>query len=188
MNDKSSPTSRRRFLRMVGGFTAGMAMASPVLAKAAATVSRERTLAFHNLHTGEKLETTFCIGHQFLPDSLRSVNHLLRDHRTGEACEMSPELLVLLDDLQQLLGNRRTLQVISGYRSPATNKLLRQNSDGVAKKSLHMQGKAIDIRLPGTELKQLHRGAVALKRGGVGLYSQSGFVHLDVGRVRYWGA
>lgn len=173
---------------MVGGLTAGVAVSPSVLAKVPATLTRERSLAFYNLHTGESLKTTFCIGHQFLPDSLREVNHLLRDHRTGEACDISPKLLVLLHDLQKLLGNRHPFHVVSGYRSPATNNLLRQHSDGVAKKSLHMQGKAIDIRLPGTQLGKLHRGAVSLKRGGVGLYSQSDFVHLDVGRVRYWGA
>lgn len=173
---------------MVGGLSVGLAVSPTALAKVPATLTRERTLSFYNLHTGESLKTTFCVGHQFLADSLKDVNHLLRDHRTGDVCEVSPNLLVLLHDLQKLLGNRSPLHVISGYRSPATNKRLSQHSDGVAKKSLHMQGKAVDIRLPGTQLDKLHQGAVALKRGGVGLYSQSDFVHLDVGRVRYWGA
>ncbi len=145
-------------------------------------------MAFYNLHTGESLKTTFYFNGQFLPDSLREVNHLLRDHRTDEVCDISIELLTLLSDLKDRLAIAKPFHIISGYRSPATNKMLSQHSDGVAKKSLHMQGKAIDIRVPGIDTKHLHRVAQALKGGGVGLYSNSDFVHLDVGRVRYWGS
>lgn len=178
--------SRRSFLRMMGGLTAGLAVSSSALGKVSS--SPEKSLAFYNLHTGESLKTTFYIDGQFLPSSLKEVNHLLRDHRTGDVCDMSPELLAMLGDLKETLGVSKPFHVISGYRSPATNNLLSQKSGGVAKKSLHMQGKAIDIRIPGVDIKHLHRGASSLKQGGVGLYSSSDFVHLDVGRVRYWGS
>ena len=179
-------SSRRTFLRMMGGLTAGLAVSSSALGKIAS--SQERSIAFYNLHTGESLKTTFYLDGHFLPDSLKEVSYLLRDHRTDEMCDMSPQLLTLLGDLKTRLGIVKPFHIISGYRSPATNNMLSQKSDGVAKKSLHMQGKAIDIRIPGVEIKRLHKGALALKGGGVGLYSNSDFVHLDVGRVRYWGS
>ncbi|WP_461480518.1 DUF882 domain-containing protein [Porticoccus sp.] len=173
---------------MVGGFTVGMAVSASSLAKVPAGLPKARSLSFYNLHTGESLETTFCVGKHFLPDSLSEVNRVLRDHRSGEECDISPQLLVLLDNLRKTLGTSQPLQVISGYRSPETNAMLSQHSSGVAKKSLHMQGKAIDIRIPGVELGKLYRAARAMNAGGVGLYSGSDFVHVDVGAVRYWGA
>jgi uncharacterized protein YcbK (DUF882 family) len=121
-----------------------------------------------------------------LKESLREINHLLRDHRTGDTVQMDRELLDLLYSLQHKVESKKEFQVISGYRSPKTNAMLRSKSSGVAKKSLHMQGKAIDIRLPGTSLKNLRKAAVALKSGGVGYYPNSNFVHVDTGRVRYW--
>lgn len=172
---------------MVGGFTAGMAVSTFSLANAPAVLPKARSLSFYNLHTGESLDTTFCVGKHFLPDSLSEVNRVLRDHRSGEECDMSRQLLVLLDDLRKILGTTQPLQVISGYRSPRTNAMLNQHSGGVAKKSLHMQGKAIDIRIPGVELGKLYHAARAMNAGGVGLYSASDFVHVDVGPVRHWG-
>jgi len=145
-------------------------------------------MSFYHLHTGESLETSTYANGDFSIQSLREVNHLLRDHRTDEVIDIDTQLLSLLGDLQQLLGTSKPFHIISGYRSPKTNNMLSQNSTGVAKKSLHMQGKAIDIRIPGVDIKHLHKGALALKSGGVGLYSRSDFVHLDVGRVRYWGS
>ena len=183
---KQPSSSRRTFLRMMGGLTAGLAVSSSALSKVVAP--QEKSMAFYNLHTGESLKTTFYLDGHFLPQGLKEVNHLLRDHRTNEVCEMSPELLTLLSDLKDMLGTSKPFHIISGYRSPATNNMLSQKSGGVAKKSLHMQGKAIDIRIPGIETKYLHQGAQVLKGGGVGLYSRSDFVHLDVGHVRYWGS
>lgn len=173
---------------MVGGLTAGLAVSSGALAKIPAIHTANRKMAFYSLHTGESLETSFTANGDFLPKSLTAVNHLLRDHRTDEVCDMSPQLLTLLVDIKELLGTSKPFHVISGYRSPATNNMLSQQSGAVAKKSLHMQGKAIDIRVPGVDIKYLHKSALALKAGGVGLYSRSGFVHIDVGRVRYWGS
>jgi len=184
----SRTSSRRTFLRMIGGLTAGLAVSSSALAKLPSPKSAQRKMSFYHLHTGESLEASTYANGDFSVQSLRELNHLLRDHRTDEVIDIDTQLLSLLGDLQQLLGTSKPFHIISGYRSPKTNNMLSQNSTGVAKKSLHMQGKAIDIRIPGVDIKHLHKGALALKSGGVGLYSRSDFVHLDVGRVRYWGS
>lgn len=185
----SSTHSRRNFLRMIGGLTAGLAVSSSALAnKMTSSHTAKREMAFYHLHTGESLETSTYANGDFSVQSLKEVNHLLRDHRTDEVIDIDTQLLSLLGDLKQLLGTSKPFHIISGYRSPATNNMLSQKSNGVAKKSLHMQGKAIDIRIPGMDAKQVQKGALALQGGGVGLYSKSDFVHLDVGDVRYWGS
>lgn len=187
-NATSRMSSRRTFLRMMGGLTAGLAVSSTALAKLPSPKAVQRKMSFYHLHTGESLEASTYANGDFSVQSLKEVNRLLRDHRTDEVIDMDTQLLSLLGELQQLLGTSKPFHIISGYRSPKTNNMLSQNSTGVAKKSLHMQGKAIDIRIPGVDIKHLHKGALALKSGGVGLYSRSDFVHLDVGRVRYWGS
>jgi uncharacterized protein YcbK (DUF882 family) len=146
----------------------------------------DRTLAFRNLHTGESLRTTFWTQGRYLSDELTAVNQVLRDHRSGEVHAMDPKLLDLLYALQQSVGVNGAFHIISGYRSPKTNQKLRSQGGGVAKKSLHMQGKAIDIRLPGCQLDRLRDAALALQAGGVGYYAKSDFIHLDTGRVRRW--
>lgn len=174
---------RRRFLAGSSLIAAGM-IAPAVFASTAQ--SAERSLAFHHLHTGEDLRVTYWAEGDYLTESLAEINHLLRDHRTDEVHSIDPGLLDLLQGIQTRLGSSREFQIISGYRSPKTNNMLRTNSSGVAKRSLHMQGKAIDIRLPGCSLKQLRKVAVSQKAGGVGIYAKSGFIHVDTGRVRYW--
>jgi uncharacterized protein YcbK (DUF882 family) len=149
-------------------------------------VQAGRQLTFHNLHTGEKLSVVYWENGHYLDDALAAVNHVLRDHRSDEQCAMDCQLLDQLYGLQRRLDSTRPFEVISGYRSPATNAKLRQRSNGVAKRSLHMQGKAIDIRLSGCELERLHRAALDLEAGGVGYYPESGFIHVDTGRVRSW--
>ncbi|WP_455365189.1 DUF882 domain-containing protein [Kaarinaea lacus] len=146
----------------------------------------ERQLAFYNLHTGEKLTTTYWTDGNYLAAELRSINHLLRDHRSGEVQPIDKQLLDLLYALQQTVEKEGSYHIISGYRSPRTNARLRQQSSGVAKKSLHMLGKAIDVRLPGVDLKHLRQAALSLQLGGVGYYPKSNFVHLDTGRPRFW--
>lgn len=178
---------RRKFLRSLGGLTAGLAVSSSAFAKLH-TIPAERTLQFYNLHTGESLKTTFCIEGRFVKESLRDINRVLRDHRTNEVCVMDHRLLTLLDDLKSMVGNKQPFHIISGYRSAKTNQMLSEQSNAVAKKSLHMQGMAIDIRMPGVDVRALQKSALALKGGGVGLYTRSDFVHLDVGRVRNWGS
>ena len=146
-----------------------------------------RTVAFHNLHTGESLKALYWDNGAYVPDALSAVNHVLRDFRNGEVHPIDPKLIDLLTTLSGQLDTATPFQVISGYRSPATNAMLHAHSDGVAKGSLHMQGLAIDIRLADVDLDRLHRAALGLAAGGVGYYPSSDFVHVDVGRVRRWG-
>lgn len=147
-----------------------------------------RSLAFHNLHTGESLQAVYWDRGGYVPDALEAVNHVLRDFRNNEVHPIEPRLLDLLAILSSRVETRAPFQVISGYRSPATNAMLAARSDGVAKSSLHMNGLAIDIRLGDVPLDRLHAEALAIGGGGVGYYPSSDFVHVDVGRVRHWGA
>ena len=178
--------SRRTFL--AAGLAAAVACFSPY--KAFASVLKafppEKALAFYNTHTGETLKAVYWDQGTYVPQSLAEINYILRDHRTGEVREIEPALLDLLCALRQKLGSTAPFSIISGYRSPETNSHLSTMSKGVAKNSMHLLGKAIDIRLPGHELKTLQRAAIDLQRGGVGYYPSSDFVHVDVGRVRCW--
>jgi len=146
-----------------------------------------RRVAFHNLHTGEALDAVYWENGAYVPDALAAVNYHLRDYRSGDVYPISPGLLDVLGNLARRVDTRGPFQVISGYRSAATNAMLRAQSDGVARSSLHMRGLAIDIRLADTDLDRLHRAALGLAAGGVGYYPTSDFVHVDVGRVRRWG-
>ena len=175
---------RRRFL-VGAGATLAVAPFSSVHAEIAHAGAR--TLAFDNIHTGEKLKIEYWTGGSYIPDALQSINHLLRDYRNGEVHVIEPKLLDLLSTLHTRLETQSSFQVISGYRSPATNAMLHAESSGVAAKSLHMKGMAIDIRLADRSLADLHRTALNLRAGGVGYYPSSDFVHVDVGRVRTWG-
>lgn len=193
--------SRRNFLTSIAGGALAlaaprvMASAAPAPVHANGLISgpgsdlgnvRDRELSFYNTHTSEKLTATFWSEGKYLDDGVEEINWLLRDHRAGVANPMDPKLLDLLYQLQAKVEHSGEFHVISGYRSPATNKMLNNRSTGVAKRSYHMQGKAIDVRLPGVDTRQLRKAAISLKSGGVGYYSNSDFVHLDVGRVRYW--
>ncbi|MDJ0807347.1 MAG: DUF882 domain-containing protein [Gammaproteobacteria bacterium] len=182
-NNIITGVNRRQFLAGCAAF-AGTALAPTVFASV--NPKPERQLAFRHLHTGEKIKLTYWAEGDYLADSLQEINHLLRDHRTGDVAQMDRALMDLLYSLQNRLDRQGEFQIISGYRSPKTNKMLRSQSSGVAKKSLHMQGRAIDIRLSGTELKHLRRAAIDLKLGGVGYYPKSNFIHVDTGRVRNW--
>lgn len=173
--------SRRRLLHL--------ALAAPLAALAghARAAQSARELAFHNLHTGERLRVVYWEAGRYLVDAQAAISHVLRDHRADQSHAMDPRLLDLLHELQQRVGNRRAFEVISGYRAPATNEMLRlHGGGGVSRLSQHLFGKAIDVRLPGTKLPRLHAAACALKGGGVGLYGGPDFIHLDTGRVRYW--
>jgi uncharacterized protein YcbK (DUF882 family) len=176
--------TRRTFLQGIA--FAGASLTAPV-AMARAVQLGERRLSLANLHTGEHLTTAYWAEGAYLEEELAAINRLLRDHRSGESHAIDRKLLDRLYALQQQLGHDGTFQIISGYRSPATNARLQKVSNGgVAKRSLHMQGRAIDIRLPGVELKQLRQAALSQKAGGVGFYERSNFVHLDTGRTRFW--
>jgi uncharacterized protein YcbK (DUF882 family) len=172
--------SRRRLLR--GGIGAAAAfVAGPALA-----LTESRKLSLVNTHTGESLAVAYFQAGSYDPAGLERVAHVLRDHRTGDVHPIDPGLLDQLHDLQVLADRDDAFQVISGYRSPQTNGMLHSRSSGVATRSLHMDGRAIDIRLTGFPTKKLRDLALSLKRGGVGYYAASDFVHVDTGRVRYW--
>lgn len=179
--------SRRSFLKF--GVAAASAL-TPAAALAdavrAALPKGERMLKFDNLHTGEKLKTVYWQNGKYLPGSLAEINHILRDFRANEVKPIDTDLLDLLNIMQKKLETDRPFEIISGYRSPRTNAMLRGRSSGVARNSYHMRGMAIDIRVPGRELVQVRRAALDLSRGGVGYYPSSGFVHVDVGPVRAW--
>ena len=189
----STTISRRRFLSSLAlGLpllgTAPNLLASSLEAAANTPTASlgTRSLAFAHTHTGEHLTVEYFSGGTYLPDALSTVNYFLRDFRTGDVHATDAGLLDLLHSVTQLTGTSRPFQVISGYRSPKTNGMLRQRSEGVAAGSLHMQGQAIDIRLADIPLVKLRAAALKIQRGGVGYYPASDFVHVDTGRVRRW--
>lgn len=189
--EKLPELNRRQF---VGGFAAlaGLAVIpQPVLAaipKASPRILAKpaRFLAFDNLHTGETIRITYWEKGRYIKGALSEINYILRDHRTGDVARMDVALLDQLFLLHDKLESRVPFQVISGYRSPKSNAMLREHSNGVAKKSMHTEGRAIDIRLKDAELIHVRNAALAMNSGGVGYYPQSQFVHVDTGRVRHW--
>jgi uncharacterized protein YcbK (DUF882 family) len=176
--------SRRQFVSALAASVTTLAASRQLFA--ASTAMAPRALSFVHTHTGEKLAVEYFNAGEYLPDALSTVNHFLRDFRTGDVHTIDPDLLDLLHHLTTKTETSKAFQVISGYRSPATNEMLRQHSEGVAAGSLHMKGQAIDIRLPDVALPHLRAAALAVGRGGVGFYPASNFVHVDTGRVRAW--
>ncbi len=176
--------TRRSFLK--NSIALATALSLPALARSAVATQDERSLCFYNTHTGETLRSVFWAEGQFLPDALNDINKVLRDHRTNAVARIDPQLLVLLDEVTSQFGSNNVVHIISGYRSPETNRKLALLGDGVAKHSMHMEGKAIDLRLPGRDLSSLREAALKLGGGGVGYYPDSQFVHMDTGRVRSW--
>jgi uncharacterized protein YcbK (DUF882 family) len=183
MAESVTSFGRRRFLGL--GAAAALTLA-PGMAVARDWSAAKRSLAFVHLHTGERLKTTYWAGGDYLPDALGQINYILRDFRVDEVAAIDLRLLDLLTALRTKMNSSAPFEIISGYRSPATNAVLRARSNGVAKKSLHMHAMAVDIRLPGRDLADLRRAALDLKLGGVGYYPKSDFIHVDVGPVRYW--
>lgn len=179
-------TSRRGFLR----HAARLALAAPALALAKPTLASlpgARQLAFKHTHTGEAVSLVYAVGQDYVPGALNTLNRFLRDHYSGEVGNIDPRLYDLLYRLQQELECDTAFQVISAYRCPLTNARLRQTGGGgVAKRSLHMDGRAIDIRLASIPLADLRAAALAQRAGGVGFYPRDNFVHVDTGTVRRW--
>ncbi|MBL4712801.1 MAG: DUF882 domain-containing protein [Gammaproteobacteria bacterium] len=180
--------ARRRFLQF-GVAAAGTLLLPNAYGKTLAntTTAAERKLSLVNLHTGESINATYWADGKLQADELAAINRILRDHRTNDIHPMDTKLLDLLNTLQQTMNSEQTFQVISGFRSAKSNAALSKKSNGVAKKSLHMQGKAIDIRLPGCQLSDLRKAAINCQAGGVGYYPNSNFIHIDTGNVRRWG-
>jgi uncharacterized protein YcbK (DUF882 family) len=174
--------SRRAFLVTAAGAAAGVCLD----AGRALALPVGRSLAFAHTHTGEFLSLVYADAAGYRADALAAIDHHLRDFRTQEVHPIDPALLDLLHALAGSLGTREPFHVISGYRSPRTNATLRARSEGVARHSLHMEGKAIDIRVPGVQLARVREAALDLRRGGVGFYPGPDFVHVDTGRVRTW--
>jgi uncharacterized protein YcbK (DUF882 family) len=176
---------RRRFFQL--GLAAGAGLvtsaAGPAFAQA---VDGCRQVSLHNLHTGEKLEAIYWDNGRYVPDAMAAVNKVLRDYRTNDEHDMDPRLIDLLAQVSGKVGCSAPFQVISGYRSPKTNAMLHERSGQVAGHSLHMDGKAIDVRVEGVALDHLHKAVLGLGEGGVGYYPTSDFVHMDVGKVRRW--
>jgi uncharacterized protein YcbK (DUF882 family) len=180
-----APQSRRRFLVTAAAALPALALPDWLFGESLDPVAA-RALRFVHTHTGERLDVAYFSAGRYLPDALASVDHFLRDFRTGEVHVIEPALLDLLHRLAATAGAARPFHVISGYRSPITNAALRARSEGVAAGSLHMKGQAIDIRVADVPLAQLREAALAIRGGGVGYYPASNFVHVDVGRVRFW--
>jgi len=175
--------NRRKILGL-GSAVVASGIASPALANLSS--ANYRALSMNNLHTGEKMTLDYWVDGQYVPEALASANHLLRDYRNNEIHEIEPKLLDLVHYLQRSVQSTAEIQVISGYRSPATNAAMHERSPGVAAHSLHMQGMAMDIRLADVHLDRLRNAALAMQAGGVGYYPSLDFVHVDVGRVRRW--
>ncbi len=178
--------SRRTLLRTVASAAVAGAMFNPNRIMAAINVNPGRELSFLNLHTGERLKAEYWYNGQYNRDALQSINHVLRDWRTDAVHTIDPALLDLIHVLHDKVRSSEPFHVICGYRSPETNAMLHERSGAVAKHSMHIEGKAIDIRLPGLGLKYLQQAALSLKAGGVGYYPSDDFVHVDTGPLRKW--
>ncbi|MGR8920080.1 MAG: YcbK family protein, partial [Gammaproteobacteria bacterium] len=174
MSDPRKAGARRQFLRRAGAGCLGLA-AFPLRTMAS---SEPRELSFRHTHTGEKLELVFAEGPHYVPEALDAINEHLRDFRTGEIWPIATEVLEILHAARSTLAPRGVFEVISGYRSPRTNDMLRQKSGGVAKRSLHMSGRAVDVRLVGVSTADMMKFCRRLGAGGVGYYARSDFVHL----------
>jgi uncharacterized protein YcbK (DUF882 family) len=175
---------RRGFLLGSVSALGGLVVGPPALAL---PTRRERLLSFYNKHTGETVKTAYWAPQEgYIEQSLREISFILRDHRNDKVKLIDPKLLDQMYALQLELSPRQPIHVISAYRSPETNAMLRRRSRRVAKDSLHMRGKAVDIRMPDRRISELYRTARALQAGGVGYYPRSNFIHLDTGSVRTW--
>ncbi len=187
MSSRSVFNSRRSVLRLSGSLALTM-VGAPALATLTTPVrAKARDVQMAHLHTSEHIGLIFAVGGEYIDPALSKLNHFLRDHYSQAVGVMDPLLYDLLHQIRVDLGVRGSYEVISGYRSPRTNENLRTSrAGGVAKRSLHMDGKAIDVRLPGVPLSDLRDAAKAQNAGGVGFYPRDQFVHIDTGRVRYW--
>lgn len=182
VNDRPRMPSRRAWLKR-----AAAAAATASLLARAAHAGEPRTLALYHTHTGQRLSVTYAADGRLIPAALEEINAFLGDFRSGRVHPIDPQLLDALHALHQRAGGRGRFEIISAYRSPETNEMLRRTGGGgVAQRSLHMEGRAIDVRLTGVATSRLREEALALGVGGVGYYPDENFVHVDTGRVRQW--
>lgn len=145
-------------------------------------------ISFHNAHTDESFSGVYRVGNKYLPQAFERINYVMRDFRTKEVFPMDPHVIDIMAIIHNRLNTNQPFQVLSGYRSPKTNAMLGKNTNGVASNSFHMYGQAVDLRVKGQSTRTVRNVAQNLKAGGVGYYPRSGFVHVDTGKVRSWGA
>ena len=171
---------------IVGMALVGLVVTATVTPPRDVRAADARQLSFYHTHTQQSLDVVYYENGKYVDSALDEINRFLKDFRTGDIAEMDPKLLDILHDVRNELGSDETFEVISAYRSPQTNEMLRSKSGGVARNSQHVLGNAIDVRLRGVRIEKLRDTALELQRGGVGYYQQSDFVHVDTGRVRRW--
>ncbi len=178
--------SRRNFLGFM--LCAGMSglTSKSVFAAIEELTTTERSLALYNIHTKDSFNGVFWRKGKYVSDAMKNINHIMRDYRAHDIKQIDTHLLDLLSAISIKLKPEKPFHVISGYRSPETNAKLRKRGKGAAKNSYHIQGKAVDIRLPGFRTSVLRRTAYKLIGGGVGFFPHQRFVHIDVGPIRYW--
>jgi uncharacterized protein YcbK (DUF882 family) len=191
MSGCSSAFGRRAFLSSSLGLAAAAMLPTTATASSLTSLlTGERALSFYNTHTGEKVRAAYWVNGEFIADGLAEIERILRDFRTGEVTTIDRSLLDQILRVRTLVGAspKQEIHIISGYRSHKTNEMLRSNGGGVAKKSQHQLGRAIDLRMPGVELSNVRKAALSMQAGGVGYYPQrhNNFVHLDTGRFRTW--
>lgn len=183
INLSSFHADRRTFLKMAATALLTSAFTHPV---PAAVYPENHVLSFYNIHTGETLKTSYRTNGELIHRAVNRISHILRDFRTGEVKRVDPDLLDLLHRIVMKTNSSAPISIISGYRSPRTNAALRKVTAGVARGSLHMEGRAVDIRIPGFQTLAIRQLAISLKSGGVGYYPESDFVHLDTGPIQVW--
>lgn len=180
--------SRRGIL---GVFAATAVVAAPVASNAFGILRGAgdiRRVRMYSGRTGESIDTVYWVDGKYIRDALNEINHFMRDWRTNQVIGIDPRTIDVAAASHRLLNTNEPYMMLSGYRSPKTNAMLRSRSRGVAKNSLHMVGQAADLRLKSRSVGQMYKAAVSCNGGGVGRYSRSDFVHMDCGPVRHWGA
>lgn len=189
MIEQNAPGLTRRAL--FGVFAATAALAAPTYANAFGFLRGAgdvRRISMYSGRTGETLNTIYWIEGEYIPEALAEITHFMRDWRTNDRKQIDPRTVDIMAASHRLMDVSEPYMLLSGYRSPKTNAMLRRQSSGVANNSLHMRGQAADLRLKSRSVAQMARAAKACAAGGVGTYSRSNFVHMDCGSVRTWGA
>ena len=189
MKQTSSSTSFSR-RALLGAFAATALVAAPTYSKAAGLLRGSgdiRRIKMYSARTGEKIDMIYWVEGDYIKDAVQEVNHFMRDWRTGDVKNMDLRTIDIMAASLNLLDVSEPFMLLSGYRSPKTNAMLRSRSTGVAKNSLHLKGQAADLRLSSRSVSQIGRAAASCAAGGVGRYSGSNFVHMDCGPVRTWG-
>ena len=175
---------------ILGAFAATMVTAAPTSTNAFGIIRGAgdiRRIRMYSGRTGESIDTVYWIEGEYIKEALKEINYFMRDWRTNDVKTIDPRTIDIAAASHSLMGVNEPYMLLSGYRSPKTNNMLRSKSSGVAKNSLHMRGQATDLRLKSRSVSQIYRAATACHAGGVGKYSSSNFVHMDCGPVRHWG-